>query len=77
MKLLFGRSIGTAVESYARNYEYAAGTFLGFHWREYVLSELIELFGDQKFSIISARHLLTFQDHPNLTVSKKIKRLFS
>ena len=77
VKLLFGKSIGTTVESYARNYEYADGTFLGFHWREYVLSELTELFGSQNFSITSANHLLTFQDHPNLTMSRKIKRLFS
>jgi SAM-dependent methyltransferase len=77
VKLFFGRSIAMPVEGYVRNYEYAAGSFLGFHWREYVLSELTELFGSQNFSIVSANHLLTFQDHPNLTVSRKIKRLLA
>ena len=77
VKLLAGRSIGAPVESYGNYYEYAAGRFLGFHWREYVLSELVHLFGSQNFSIVSANHLLTFQDYPDLAVSKKIKRLVS
>lgn len=76
-KLLLGKSIGTPVENYVQNYEYAAGSFLGFHWREYVLAELTTLFGSQNFSIVSARHLQTFQDHPNLTAAKKLKRLIS
>ena len=77
VKLLAGRSIGAPVESYGKYYEYAAGQFLGFHWREYVLSELVYLFGSQNFSIVSANHLLTFQDNPDLKIPKKIKRLVS
>lgn len=77
VKLLMGRSIGPPQESYSGNYEYANGSFLGFHWREYVLSELIFLFGSQNFSVVSADHLLTFQDHPHLPVSKTIKRLIA
>lgn len=77
LKLLLGKSICTPIESYNRYYDYAGGNFMGFHWREYVLSELVYLFGSQNFSIVSARHLLTFQNHSPLPVSKKINRLIS
>lgn len=77
VKLFLGKSIGTPIESYNHYYNYAGGNFLGFHWREYVLSELTCLFGTQNFSTVSANHLLTFQNHEPLPLSKKIKRLIS
>ena len=76
VKLLFGKGIGEKVDTYIKYYSYEGGrAFMGFHWREYVLSELTQLFASQKFSIISAGHLLTFQNYAHLPVSKKIKRL--
>jgi SAM-dependent methyltransferase len=76
VKLLCGKSIGPPVEGYNQFYNYfETGRFLGFHWREYVLSEMNYLFSTQKFSVASKTHLLTFQNHPRLTFSKKIKRL--
>jgi SAM-dependent methyltransferase len=76
MKLLCGKSIGTPVESYNQFYNYSGGErFLGFHWREYVLPEIDYLLRTQNLSVASKTHLLTFQNHPNLPLSKKIKRL--
>jgi SAM-dependent methyltransferase len=76
VKLLLGKGVGTTVDSYIQFYNYEGGVaFLGFHWREYVLAELTGLFLSQKFSIISAGHLLTFQNYDRQSLSKKIKRL--
>jgi SAM-dependent methyltransferase len=75
IKLFAGKSIGTPVESYNQFYNYANGRFLGFHWREYVMSELTYLFGTQNFSIVSAKHLLTFHNHQSLSASVKIRRM--
>jgi SAM-dependent methyltransferase len=76
LKLLRGKSIATDIDSYNHYYNYSGEKrFLGFHWREYVLSELAYLFRTQDFSIVSAEHLLTFHNHPNLTLPRKAKRL--
>jgi SAM-dependent methyltransferase len=75
IRLLWGKGIGASIDSYNLYYNHVGGRFLGFHWREYVLSELAHLFGTQSFSIVSAGHLLTFQNYPSLSASKKIKRL--
>ncbi|HSY74001.1 MAG TPA: hypothetical protein VK810_00895, partial [Dongiaceae bacterium] len=76
VKLLCGKSIGPPVEGYNQFYNYSDGErFLGFHWREYVLPEMDYLFRTQKFSVLSKTHLLTFQNHPDLPLSRKIKRL--
>jgi SAM-dependent methyltransferase len=75
VRLLFGKGIGERIGGYNQFYNYAGGNFLGFHWREYAMAELVQLFGSQNFSIISADHLLTFQNHPHLAASRKIKRL--
>lgn len=77
MKLLLGKSICTDIGCYDHYYEYAGGNFMGFHWREYVLSEIRHLFASQKFSVASARHLLTFQNRSPLPVSNKIKRFLA
>ena len=73
--LLLGKGTGTQMDSYNQFYSYAGGRFLGFHWQEYTLPELTRLFAAQKFSIVSAGHLLTFQNYPHLSASKKIKRI--
>ncbi|HXE43220.1 MAG TPA: methyltransferase domain-containing protein, partial [Candidatus Baltobacteraceae bacterium] len=76
IKLLRGKSIGTPVENYGRFYNYAGEErFLGFHWREYTLSELDYLLREEKFSVVSKAHLLTFQNASHLSLPRKIKRL--
>jgi len=76
VKLLCGKSIGTQVEGYNQYYDYFEnGRFLGFHWREYVLPEMDYLLRTQNLSVVSKTHLLTFQNHPRLPLSRKIKRL--
>jgi SAM-dependent methyltransferase len=75
VRLLLGKEIATSVGTYEQNYNYAGGNFLGFHWREYVLAELRRLYESQGFSIVSARNLLTFQNYPTLSASKKLRRL--
>jgi len=76
VRLLLGKGIGTKPGDYIRFYNYEGGrAFLGFHWREYALSELTQLFASQQFDILSAGHLLTFQHYDHLPLSKKIQRL--
>jgi SAM-dependent methyltransferase len=76
VKLLCGKSVGPPVENYNLFYNYsAAGRFLGFHWREYVLPEMDYLLRTQDFSVVSKKHLLTFQNHARLPLAKKIRRL--
>ena len=74
IKLLCGKGINTPIDHYNKFYNYVGGRFFGFHWREYVLSELVHLFSSHDFSIVSAGHLLTFQNYSSLPASKKIKR---
>jgi SAM-dependent methyltransferase len=76
IKLFLGKSIATNIDDYTYYYQYSANSrFLGFHWREYALSELAHLFRTQNFSIVSAAHLLMFRNHPDLSLSRKAKRL--
>jgi SAM-dependent methyltransferase len=76
VKLLCGKSIAMPVEIYNQFYNYFdAGRFLGFHWREYVIPEMYYLLRTQNFSVTSKTHLLTFQNHPQLGLSRKIRRL--
>ena len=76
LKLLLGKSICTGIENYTCFHNYSATErFLGFHWREYTLSEIVYLFRMQNFSIKSENHLLTFQNKPHLSLPRKIKRL--
>ena len=76
VKLLCGKSVGPPVENYNLFYNYSSvRPFLGFHWREYILPEMVYLLRTQNFSIQSRAHLLTFQDYPRLPLSKKIRRL--
>ncbi|MFM2295747.1 MAG: hypothetical protein RLZZ350_2160, partial [Verrucomicrobiota bacterium] len=70
-----GQGIGTSIDSYQKFYDYAGGNFLGFHWREYVLSELVQLFSRQNFEVVSADHLLTYQNYESVSALKNIKRL--
>ena len=44
IKLLLGRSVRTPIADYRKYYEYDGGRFLGFHWREYTLKEMDDLF---------------------------------
>jgi SAM-dependent methyltransferase len=75
-KLLLGKSIATDIDSYLYYDNYFDGKrFLGFHWREYTLPELVRLFRSQNFSVVSVTHLLTFRSYPNLSLPKKVKRL--
>jgi len=76
LRLFCGKSICTAIESYPLYYNYSeTERFLGFHWREYTLPELIHLFTSQQFFIASQAHLLTFQNQPCLSPARKFKRL--
>lgn len=75
LKLFFGGSIGTSIDAYNQYSDYANGRFMGFHWREYVLSELVRLFGAHGFQVVSAKHLSTSQNHQSLPASIKLRRL--
>jgi SAM-dependent methyltransferase len=75
VKLFAGKSITEPVAFYQKYYGYAGGCFFGFHWREYTLAELVDLFKTQGFSIVSARHLLTFQNYPSMSVARRLLRL--
>jgi SAM-dependent methyltransferase len=70
LKLLFGRSFATPVESYQ---QHAGSKYYGFHWREYTLSEITELFQISGFGIALARHLQTFENRPANAV-RSVKR---
>lgn len=61
LKLLCGRSFATPVQSYR---DHAGSKYYGFHWREYTLSEITELFRMNGFGIAVARHLQTFENRP-------------
>ena len=74
LHLLFGRSIRTPIDDYYQCQEADEGRFLGFHWREYVLAELLELFKRQSFRLESAGHLQTFQDRTTMNFGRKLKR---
>jgi SAM-dependent methyltransferase len=75
LTLLLGKTTRTPIAEYCKFYEYEGGRFLGFHWREYVLSELVELFAKQNFKIESAGHLNAFQHHDHPGFGRRLKRL--
>jgi SAM-dependent methyltransferase len=74
VKLLMGKSTRTPIADYVERYAYEGGVFLGFHWREYCLYELVQLFESQGFQVESARHLMTFQTHDEVSVPRRFKR---
>ena len=75
LKLLAGQSTYMPVESFNVYHNYNPHRqFMGFHWREYVLAEIVELFRTQGFTVTSAGHLQSFQSHGQLTNARKIKR---
>jgi SAM-dependent methyltransferase len=75
IRLFVGGSIATPVADYRHFYDYSGGVFLGFHWREYTLEELVDLFKSQEFQVVSARHLLTFQHYPDTSMARRLWRL--
>lgn len=74
IRLLLGKPIGPLVSSYFEFYDYHGGKFLGWHWREYVLSEFVELFQRQQFRIEDASHVLTFTNYPKISLARKARR---
>ncbi|MEI9959571.1 MAG: methyltransferase domain-containing protein [Limisphaerales bacterium] len=61
LALLCGRTVGTPVDEY----QSSAGTkSYSFHWREYTLAEITELFRNNSFTIELSTHLQTFQNRP-------------
>jgi len=73
LRLLSGKSIATPVTAY---FEHADAKFYGFHWREYTLAEIAELFRRNGFVIETARHLQTFENRP-ANLLRGIKRTFA
>ena len=73
--LLLGRSIHPEISSYFRFYDYNRGRFYGWHWREYVMSELRELFTTAGFEIKSASHQISFMDYDQTTLAKRMARM--
>jgi SAM-dependent methyltransferase len=77
VRLCAGKSIFTSVASYQQYYGYAGGVSLAFHWREYTLAELSDLFKSQGFEVVSARHLLSFQNYPEITMARRSWRFMA
>jgi SAM-dependent methyltransferase len=73
LKLARGRSMETSIDAYFAN---ADSKFYGFHWREYTLAEITELFRRVGFGIELSRHLQTFENRP-VGALGKCKRLFA
>jgi SAM-dependent methyltransferase len=74
IRLLLGKPISPVVSSYFEFYRYHGGRFLGWHWREYLLSELIDLFSRGGFGIKNAAHLLTFTEYETMSLARNVKR---
>jgi SAM-dependent methyltransferase len=72
--LFFGRPISTPIPSYYDFADYNNGEFLGFHWREYLLQEVVELFSRGGFHIERAQHLQTFMDLSGIGLRTKLER---
>jgi SAM-dependent methyltransferase len=62
LKLMCGKSIATPLRGY---FDHAGSKFYGFHWREYTLAELTELFRQNDFVIETSAHLQTFENRPS------------
>tara|TARA_B100000809_G_C15078362_1_gene508728 strand:- start:158 stop:952 length:795 start_codon:yes stop_codon:yes gene_type:complete len=71
LRLLMGRSIQTPIQDYEAR---AGSRYYGFHWREYVLSELGSLFAAQSFEIIRLQHVHTFQNRDDKSMLRDCKR---
>ena len=71
LDLLSGRSVYPPVAAY---YQYAGQQFYGFHWREYTLPELQELFRSAGFQVQAARYLQTFETRPDAGLLRQAKR---
>lgn len=74
LRLLLGRSIRTPISEYYRYADYNNGEFLGFHWREYILDEVVELFSAGGFRVELAGHLNSFIDREQMSLGRRIKR---
>ena len=72
--LFLGRPIHTPIKDYNYFADYNNGEFLGFHWREYLLKEVVELFSGGGFEIERAQHLQSFMDLPGISIRTKIER---
>ena len=74
LQLALGRSVRTPMADYFKFADYHCGEFLGFHWREYLLPELVGLFTGCGFQADVAAHLNSFQVHEHLSVARRLKR---
>ena len=72
--LLRGKSIHPEISSYFQFAEYNNGRFYGWHWREYVLSELYQLFSESGFQITSSSHLTSYFDYQRISPAKRALR---
>ncbi|MBI5388366.1 MAG: class I SAM-dependent methyltransferase [Verrucomicrobia bacterium] len=75
IQLLLGKTIRTPVDEYYQFADYNCGEFLGFHWREYALGELVDLFSRSQFQIEQACHVMSFQDRTQCGLGRRVKRL--
>lgn len=60
VRVVAGKSATTYIQDYIRT---AGQKYYGFHWREYTLAEIKELFAKSGFKIHRASHLHTFQNY--------------
>lgn len=74
IQLALGRTVRTPLADYFRFADYHCGEFLGFHWREYLLPELVGLFTGCGFKAEVAAHLNSFQVHEHYTLGRRLKR---
>ena len=69
--LLFGKSPLTPIGSYV---QVGREKYYGFHWREYTLAELTELFSQGGWKIRKASHLHTFENREHRNWKRNAKR---
>jgi SAM-dependent methyltransferase len=74
IRLMLGRPIRTTIDDYYQFADYNAGEFLGFHWREYLLDEIVELFSRGGFAVETAAHLNSFIDRDDTSLGRHLKR---
>ena len=75
IQLALGKPVRTLLADYFRFADYNCGEFLGFHWREYLLSELVALFTGCGFKAEVAAHLnYSFQVQERTTLARRLKR---
>ena len=76
--LLTDRNQRSGIDSYFKfaDYEFnGKRAFLGFHWREYTLTEFAHLFEQAGFRIAEQGWLMHFQDYERLSLSRKMARV--